>query len=352
MNGNRLSIADCNLRRVVIEQSVPIPDRSNFEIGPTLRAIDSRRRFSPAPRTASIEYFQVENVVFDGQTGAVFKNGIHVSETRYSTQPSHTFNVDPSRVLPLTETRPILIGFHAWHHNYYHWLTQCVPSMFWAFRVSGPAEMTYALPPLAPWQDRVLELAGLSVTQRYTVDLRRQYAVDQLVYTTFTQGAATYRPSQKACEVFRRIHSHTKRAASPANDVIYVSRLDTATRKMRNEPEIIKLLETEGVEVVVPGCHPLEEQVAKFSSAKAVIGPHGAGLTNIVFCEPGATLYEIMGDRKPNPCYANLAQSMGMNYWAEAFTSHHSEHEEWAADPYQVLAAAQRLLAMPPIRPG
>ena len=351
MTARKLSIADCNVRRIVIEASAPFSGAMNFEIGPGLQAIDRLHRFAPAPRTALVEYFQLENVIFDGQTGAVFKDGVHVSETRYSTQPSHTFNVDQHRVIRQSGNRPIFIGFHAWHHNYYHWLTQCIPSMFWALAACNQADTLFALPSLTPWQEHALALAGMSELERYPVDSRQQYAVAQLSYTTFTQGASTYRPSDKAAEVFRLIRSRVTRDSTPANSVIYVSREDAASRRMENEAEVTAALKAEGVDIVVPSRYSIEAQIATFSGAKAVIGPHGAGLTNIVFCEPGATLYEIMADNKPNPCYANLAQSMGMNYYGEAFPGHSTagEREDWIADVQTVLQASRRLLELPPV---
>ena len=351
MTAHRLSIADCNSHRVAIEESVPFSPTTKFEIGPHLRAIDKLHRFAPASRTALIEYFEIENVIFDGQTGAVFKDGVHVHETRYSTQPSHTFSVDAHRVIKNAQSQLTFVGFHAWHHNYYHWVTQCLPSIFWALKLRGDAETIFALPSLSSWQEHALSLAGISDLERYAIDTHCQYEVRRIGYTTFTQGATTYRPSTKAAEFFRLLRSRVEHSSTPANAVIYVSREDAPTRSMSNEAELTTLLQAEGVEIVVPGSLPIETQIALFAGAKAVIGPHGAGLTNIIFCEPGATLYEIMAEHKPNPCYANLALSMGMHYWAEAFPCHSLEEgrEEWMADLPQVVNAARRLMDLPPI---
>ena len=348
MTSPRLSIADCNVRRVVIEESVPFSVPTSFEIGPCLRAIDNPRRFAPSVKSALIEYFELEDVIFDGQTGAIFKDGVHVHETRYSTQPSHTFNVDSSRVVKQEDPSLLLIGFHAWHHNYYHWLTQSIPSLSWGLRLCDPTKSFLALPALNAFQEHALKLSGVPNVRRSLVDPHKQYEVARLVYTTFTQGASTYRPSAKAVEVFREMRSRVYPAPATADSVVYVSREDTRVRSMANEGELTAMLKKEGVEIVIPTQLSLEEQIGRFYTAKAVIGPHGAGLTNIIFCQPGATLYEIMSDRKPNACYATLAQSMGMNYRAEAFRSDPAEgSEKWCADLQEVVSAARELMKVP-----
>jgi capsular polysaccharide biosynthesis protein len=112
-----------------------------------------------------------------------------------------------------------------------------------------------------------------------------------------------------------------------------------------NEQNLISVLSDKGVEIIVAGRHSIEEQIGIFARARVVIGPHGAGLTNIAFCCPGTTLYEIMGDRLINPCYANLAHSLGMNYCVEAFPCHGKEpgRDEWSVDLEEVVATIEKL---------
>lgn len=357
MTVSRLSIARCNTSRTVIEESVPFVTGTQFEIGTYLQEMDNLHRFVPEQQTALVECFTLENVVFDGLTGTLFKNGIPIHESRYSTYSSYPFSVDPGRVTRQPANGLVFIGFHRWHNNYYHWLIQCIPSMYWGRKVCNDAEMLFALPELNPWQEKVLSLAGMSKLARYTIEHERQYEVGRAMYTTFTQGPTAFRPSRKALEVFRLMRSQFASNLAPLDSIIYVSREDSPVRRMVNEAELVAMLKSEGIDIIVPSRHSIEQQIAIFASAKAIIGPHGAGLTNIIFCEPGATLYEIMMARKLNPCYANLAHSVGMRYWAEAFRhdsgySIQEKKDEWAVDLQEVLKTVRRLMALPPIKRG
>lgn len=78
-----------------------------------------------------------------------------------------------------------------------------------------------------------------------------------------------------------------------SSGLLYVSRNESKMRRLLNEESILPALRDLGFEIVRPGEMPLPEQIEKFRKARVVLAPHGAGLTNILFCPPGATLIEI-----------------------------------------------------------
>jgi len=54
-------------------------------------------------------------------------------------------------------------------------------------------------------------------------------------------------------------------------------------RHILNEADLIPHLRQLGFSVIDPGTLPLSEQIARFSRASIVVGPHGSGLTNTLF---------------------------------------------------------------------
>jgi capsular polysaccharide biosynthesis protein len=95
---------------------------------------------------------------------------------------------------------------------------------------------------------------------------------------------------------------------------------------MRNEPDLIEMMVSRGVDVVAANSLTIDETIAKFHAARLVVGAHGAGLGNIVFCRPGGTIYELHPAHSlllsvtagPNV----LAQQHGLHYWADVHMSH------------------------------
>jgi capsular polysaccharide biosynthesis protein/tetratricopeptide (TPR) repeat protein len=74
---------------------------------------------------------------------------------------------------------------------------------------------------------------------------------------------------------------------------IYITRRSVFYRQVINEPAVIEFLQGHGFQILDPGQLPLVDQAAAFAAAKVIVSVHGAGLTNLVFAQPGATVIEI-----------------------------------------------------------
>jgi len=93
---------------------------------------------------------------------------------------------------------------------------------------------------------------------------------------------------------------------------IIVSRGSSTTRRWLNENDCINLLDTLNFKLIDPSKLSLSQQVEAFSNAEIILGPHGAGLTNIMFCSPGTKVIEIRsqeqgGEYSSANCYEELS---------------------------------------------
>lgn len=70
---------------------------------------------------------------------------------------------------------------------------------------------------------------------------------------------------------------------------IFVARKSTHGRRY-NQEELISCAQRFGFEAVWPDDHSFVEQVRIFSSAEAIVGPLGSGLTGVLFCNPGTKI--------------------------------------------------------------
>ena len=52
-------------------------------------------------------------------------------------------------------------------------------------------------------------------------------------------------------------------------------------------------MKKKGFKIINPQLYDIKEQIDIFSYADIVVGPHGSNLANIIFCKPGASVYEI-----------------------------------------------------------
>lgn len=75
---------------------------------------------------------------------------------------------------------------------------------------------------------------------------------------------------------------------------IYINRMGVDKRRVINELELIDMLEKKfGFENITMHEHDVFEQAKIANEAEIIVGPHGAALTNIVFCRPGTKFVEI-----------------------------------------------------------
>jgi hypothetical protein len=106
--------------------------------------------------------------------------------------------------------------------------------------------------------------------------------------------------------------------APPArpSGLLYLDR-GRGARVLRPEPGVAALLAQRGFTSFVAHGGNVPEQVARFSEARVVLAAHGAGLANLMFCEPGGALLEVLPTDLQKSTYRMLARQTGLDYRAE-----------------------------------
>lgn len=92
----------------------------------------------------------------------------------------------------------------------------------------------------------------------------------------------------------RDIYKFFSRIVEPINGErkIYISR-SLRGRGPDNEVEVEALLRREGFDIIHAELLSISEQASMFSSARYIVAPHGAGLTNLLYTRPGTKLIEL-----------------------------------------------------------
>ncbi len=311
-----VSAADIAREIVTIEPSVHFVPREPVELDGLTDEIAPH--FACATHTAEVRSFRFSDVVLNTACMLLFDGERPIRETNYLLSDSEyrRARIADDQVIELPADQTYIIGCNRDHANYYHWLIQAIPAIDSSVRVRGSV---LAIPPLQAWQERSLELLDLADMPRLTLDLRSQYRFPDVEYSEFLNGSAAFRISLRAMQTFRRMRAKVPHQPCP-HEIIYVAGTG-------NETELIRLLEQEGVGIIIPGSLSLDEQINTFRAARMVIGPHGAGLSNIVFCEPATILYELIPEHDPNSCINRLALAAGVHYVADAFPSRGGDYD-------------------------
>ena len=103
--------------------------------------------------------------------------------------------------------------------------------------------------------------------------------------------------------------------ASPTRRRLYLSRSHDRFRRVLNEPEVVRCLESRGFEVVNPGDFTLLEQARLFASAEVVVSVISSGLANMIFLPPQSVVIEIFPQDFFMPIQWFLADLCGLRYY-------------------------------------
>jgi tetratricopeptide (TPR) repeat protein len=96
-------------------------------------------------------------------------------------------------------------------------------------------------------------------------------------------------------------------ANNTQNSKIYISRRFNNRRSLVNEEQVENLLKKQGFAIYCMEKYSFEEQISIMKNARIIVAPHGAGLTNIIFCHAGARIIELVMDKYPNKLFYELS---------------------------------------------
>lgn len=98
---------------------------------------------------------------------------------------------------------------------------------------------------------------------------------------------------------------------------VYISR--ACRRSIHNESALISLLKKYDFQIIDDKSRSVREQIEIYQNAQIIIGPHGASFSNIIWCKPGAHLFELFSATYTPDYFRYLAELMGLHYSAYCY---------------------------------
>jgi hypothetical protein len=193
------------------------------------------------------------------------------------------------------------------YHNHSHWLTAHLPKLL---MLRDREELTDLLLPQDPTgvMSASLRMLGFDPASFRTFDPARPVQVDELTLV----GTDRFDPVHMKA-VRRAFAPGGERSA--ATRKVFISRAKSRGRRLLNEDELWSALSARGFERVLMEELDFAEQVHLLQETRILVAPHGAGLTNMIFCPSGGHVLEIADPGFPNPNFYALASSLGLGYW-------------------------------------
>ena len=241
-----------------------------------------------------------------------------------------------------------MIGYNRAYQNYYHWMTQCLPAIALSVRHLGSGNCVLALPPLSAWQEQSLTLLGLTDTPRIAINLSHHYYFHKAHFCEYLNGSAAFFLSPRLLQILNSTEAISISRRSPRASWSTLPGRTSTNRALKNEAEVEALLQSFGFASVAPGNLSVEEQIRLFRGARVIVGAHGAGLTNVVFCRPATKVLELVSSNYKNPCFNRLSQAGRLDYHVECFESAactNAHDQPWDVDINRLAARIAAILS-------
>ncbi len=207
-----------------------------------------------------------------------------------------------------------LIYFDINSANYYHWLIDSLLRLYLMREVVGLSGNVFF-----PGREEAMtewQRASLSI---FSEDIKF-FPTDGEIFNLEAAAwsgkmGVTECPSPLLCDFAKFIKKKvvnrvSRKVAQPRR--LYVSR--QGKRGVLNDEEVASVLSGYGFMPIRPETMTFDEQVSVFSEADVIVGAHGAGLSNIIFCSGQAAIIELFPWSEWRPFFWAICNRFGFRY--------------------------------------
>lgn len=202
---------------------------------------------------------------------------------------------------------PIVTLAAGWQGAFYHWVFEVLPRLHLVER-GGHGEKKIFVEATTRFQKESLALLGLGPERIINAGDYAAVRAPQLIIPSIPET-----PTEWGCRFLRE--AFLPKIEKRPKFRLYVSRNDAGRRRIVNEEAAFALLKKYGFQKAELSALSFKEQIELFASAEVVAGPHGAGFSHLVFCDPGTPVLEIFSPAYINPCYWHVSERVGLPYY-------------------------------------
>lgn len=295
----------------------------NFNVGDSYLFRHELEKVIPATKLVMLE-----NVRVDSQ-GLVWRNGDVLSESFIA--PEHFTSMKCSsrlRLLARTylkKSRSIeeecICVIDASSYGYFHWLTDALTRLLAIRPLLG--EIRVLLPTRYEGIEFVRSSLGAFGFPPMYVGDDEVLRCRKLWMPTHTAPTGNY--NETYINGLRDLYAHfygTHPSTTHFNNRVYISRSRSQRRKIANEDEVVRVLREYDFDVICFEDYSFDKQALIALRTRYLVSNHGAGLTNMLFMEPGGSVLELRktGDFHNN-CYFSLSSALNLNYYYQLCAS-------------------------------
>ena len=213
--------------------------------------------------------------------------------------------------------------------NYYHVLTELLPRLEFYMPFIGKVKLLVS-ENIPSFLAEAFDLLGITNNDIQLVRDGIEYTADTLMTIPWGLNFIPERFEFIKNNFLKRTVDYN--ADKPKSKRIYVSRKSESNRSIVNEEDIIPILDSFGFECVESQKMSLSEQITLFSTAAVICGPHGAGLSNLLWMSSPKVI-EIRPENFANDCFLHAALIKNASNYAVFETNTHGDEKTMTVNP-------------------
>jgi len=216
--------------------------------------------------------------------------------------------------------------------NYYHWLFDVLPKLA-LLQAAGEHPDAFCTVITQSFQQDSLKMLGIPMDKIYPLNSTSHYLPD--VVMASSPPGRDGEISTFTCAFLRDRLAGLLLSLDGERKRLVIVRDIPGRRSWLNFNDCRQIFLRLGFLFIKPEHLSISSQISLFASAEIVVAPHGAGLSNIVFCPKFAHILEIFSPRYINTCYWKLASVCGLSY---SYLIGQSDCVYGTSDPHRVSA--------------
>lgn len=222
--------------------------------------------------------------------------------------------------------------------EYYHWIIDCLSALSLWKALKLDTEIRLFVANISRFQRETLKCYG--VPDSAIIEINNKHVNFKHIFIPSTLGGGqAWSPPLYLPELHRESTAHI--TTDKNTKKYYISRSKTKRRKMNNELGVECFLIEKGFEVLYLEEYSFEEQIKLMKAASIIVSPHGAGLTNIIYCQPQTHIVELLCERYLNRSFYLMSNIGDLLYTPLISTNYeitgeHLHKHTWDVDIQQL----------------
>ena len=284
------------------------------------------------------EIFEIDNARMytdSSQNVAIIKKGVIYKKLSTQLINNHLVDLDKNIIIK-TGTRKFiqkkikgnilsLVQGASAIGNYGHWILDTIPKLIITKKFKDLNSFDAILMPNIKKKFQTDSLEYFNISKNKILDgseITHLYA-DKITIPSHPywelnkhQFETVAKVDQDILKSIRKIFLQNSSLNKKKNENIFIDRSDSIFNhnKLVNNLEIIDYLKKKEFLIIKLSELSFNEQIKIFNEAKIIIGSHGAGLTNLIFCEPSTKVIEIGNPNFDCDVFRNISNIQNLNY--------------------------------------